>query len=187
MNSIFLFIICLCADTSPKPIRTYYVDFFELNHYHNGDGELVLDQVILWEWVDYRYRDEDGFNQTQRETKVVDWYLVTKYRKRLTEEEQRKKDKELAQEWVKKFGIGADLKAPPYVPPFEGGILIPRYDQDRKMWKVLTYKNGVTTVVYGTSFVESWTQFDRETDNQELFSRKSRRNILGTNSSFKWR
>ena len=169
--------VVLLADL-PDPNTHYYtVDYFELNHRYDDNGKLNFDQIILWEWADYYYY-EDKRKRVRREPKVTDWYMVTKYRRKLTEEEQKKKNKELAQEWVKKFGKGADLNVPPYTPPFDGGIEIPRYDPQRKRWKVIIRKRTGWVIIYAASFVESWTQTDPEVDNQKLFSTDSRKHYL---------
>lgn len=176
---IFVGLIAFAVADIPDPNTHYYtVDYFELNHTYDGDGKLTFDQMILWEWADYQYLDEDKRMRTRREPKVTDWYIVTKYRRKLTPEQQKKLDKELEQEWIKKFGKDAAANVPQATPQFDGGIEIPRYDLDRKRWKVIIRKRTGWVVIYATSFVETWTQFDPEVENQKLFSSNTRKYYL---------
>ena len=171
--------VALLADIPRTPTLEFTVDYFELNHVHDDHGKCYVDQVILWEWADYYYYDEDAKRtKSRREPKVTDWYLVSEYRDKLTPEEQQKKNKELADAFVKKFGKGADNAEPHYNPPFRGGILVPRYDVARKKWIVVIVKDTHILKIYATTFVESWTQFDVEVNNQQLFSTDTRKHYL---------
>lgn len=179
---VFVLGVALLADIPRTPVLECKVDIFELNHRYDNDGKISFDQMILWEWADYHYYDEDTKRtKCRRELKVCDWYMVTKYRKKLTPEEQAKKNKELAQEWVKKYGKGADNVKAHYNPPFEGGIEVPRYDVARGCWIVILVKDTHILKIYGTTFMESWTQFDPEVENQRLFNTNTRKHYLKRN------
>jgi len=40
----------LAMTPAPQAVVADQIDMFELNHYFNGDGVLVFDQLIFWRW-----------------------------------------------------------------------------------------------------------------------------------------
>jgi hypothetical protein len=151
------------------PQQTIKSDCIELNHQYSVDGNFMLDQIIIWEW-------SYDINNNRRK-KVIDWLLLPSilYREQLSDEEFNKKNLEFARNWAKKFGIGTDVFAPKYTPKFLWGPNLPRYDYARKLWYVIVVRRKIVYYVYSNSFIETWTQYDPEVENQHIFHPDTRK------------
>ena len=103
-------------------VLTDRVDVVELNHFYNGNGELVFDQVVWWDW-----------NSAESRYDVVDWRLLKGVR-RENEEDKRKWDNE-------------HPDGPPYVPEFVGYHATPRRIRDEWVSDWHDEKSGRRRVV----------------------------------------
>ena len=148
------------------------VEWFELNHCYDVNAKLKFDQVILWEWSFYT----EG-RERKRQAVVVTWYMLDKKynREQLTPDEYRAKNIEFRDQWVadKKKGT-----APDYIPKFMFNHRCPRYDVFRGKWvAIINIRNRQLIKVYATSYVETWTQFDPEQENQKILPSNDRRKL----------
>lgn len=169
MNKIFTWIVFLAFSSIPQQdIIEDHVDFFELSHVYDDEGKLVLDQVIMWDWV-YDHATKST------EKKVVAWYTLKNCREVLTREEWLKKNREFGDAWVKKHGMHGFI--PDYVPEFIGNSKCPRYDHARKKWIVVFAERSAIRKITANAYMETWTQFDPEVENQNLFEKSTRRGL----------
>lgn len=163
------------ADVNQVRLPQAEIGYFELNHYYNGDGKLVFDQVIFWDWVNHgRYNKEGKYIRTL-ERKCAGWYTIKDAREKLTPAEQRDKNQEVIAEWRAKKHKGM---APDYVPKFIGSMKVPRHDIARKEWFVILTKGKRMVKLKGSGFIETWTQIDPEVVNRDIFPTDKRRKII---------
>ena len=131
-----------------------HVDRIELNHLYDGDGRLVLDQVIFWEWS----RSDCRFH-------VVDWRLIKNCR--IPSEEQKR-------EWDTSHPDG-----PPYVPRAIAVHAWPDVgiDDCNPVCDWYDEKTRENRRVTGRTFIETWTLNDPELRNREVLPQNRRRGL----------
>ena len=159
------------------------VGYFELNHHYHSDAKIKFDQIIFWDWVNHgRYNSEGKYIKTL-ERKCAGWYMLGDVREKLTPDEQRKKNQELAAKWVQEHGI--TIVAPDYNPKFLGGLTVPRYDAARKEWVVILTYSKKLVKLRGHGMIETWTQdvdgsptTDPEQANRIIFPQETRKKLI---------
>ena len=155
--------ILILMSSIPRDNVIYdHVDFFEINHVYDDEGKLVLDQVVMWDWVTH---------EGKTEKKVVAWHLLKDCREVLTPEEFRKKNMAFQEAWRKEYGTS--IRAPDYVPEFLGHRYCPRKDHRSNTWIMIIPDHKITA----NACMETWTQYDSEIENRKLFSKESRRGL----------
>jgi hypothetical protein len=161
---MIIFLLFLLNDIREQPNITT-VDVIELNHVYSQYGEAGLDQIILWNWTEYKY--EDGRKELKR--KPIGFMILDRdiHREKLTPEEWAKKNRKFQQAWDKKWG--ANNYRPKYNPKFLYSIYCPFYDYNRKMYCVLIPRGSKRVKIYGISYTESHTQFDPEVEARNLW------------------
>lgn len=146
-----MILLLLALNPASQPVFDA-VDRVEVNHFYNGDGCLVFDQIIWWDW-----------NVSHSRWDVVDWRLLKDVRK-VIEADQR--------EWDRNFPDG-----PPYVAEWIGGHATPHHEPCGWVseWydeKTLKYRR-----VVAKTCDESWTDFDRELIEREQLPEQHRRRL----------
>lgn len=126
-----------------------HCDRVEVNHVYNGDGSLVLDQVIWWRW-----------NVRQCHWEVIDWRLI---------QGGRKVDDEKRRQWDKDNPDG-----PPYVAEWIGGHATPQRDGCVWVSDWHDEKSRKWRRVIATQCLETWTSFDRELVEREVLGESQR-------------
>ena len=147
--------IILLLSIIPNVGLVDYVEVIEINTMFDGNGALRIDQIIFWEVQDGCF-------------KVVDWRLVNDGRAYLTEDERNAQRKLFWNQWAK-TNKG---KPPPFVVPWQGSAHEPLYDYHRRMWKCQfrdPKQKGRIRTVYGKVFRRTWTLYDPEMDNRDVF------------------
>ena len=135
------------------------VDLIEINHFYDGNGRLVLDQIVFYD-----------FNSFKSEYECIDWRLIKNGRKKYSKEELFKKKVEILKSKVEK---------PPFVPEWIGCSEVPLYNRRNRMWvsRFYDYKDRKYRVVQSTCYRETWTLVDVELANREIFPRGQRREL----------
>lgn len=129
------------------------VDRVELNHFYGPEGNLVFSQVIWYDWS----LKSDRFE-------VVAWRLL---------KDVRRLDPEKSKQWERDNPDG-----PPYVPEWIGGHAAPRrINNGRYVSEWVDEKCGQLRRVEATTFLETWTSFDRELDARQLSPERERREL----------
>lgn len=111
-------------------------DRIEVNHVYDGDGNLVFDQVIFWDW-----------NQVECRWDVVDWRLLKDVRASVTDEQRF--------EWRR-------LGGPPPVGEWLGGHAFPKCRGDGYESEWFDGRDGVWRRIRAPIFLRTWTGYDRE-------------------------
>ena len=131
------------------------VDRIELNHLYNGDGRLILDQVIWWDW-----------NYSQDRFDVVDWRLVKNCR--IIEPDRKR-------EWDTQHPDG-----PPYVPRAVSTHCCPRVGIDNRnpVCDWFDEKTRRNRCISAKTYIETWTLIDPELQAREDLPQQERRGLM---------
>lgn len=136
------------------------VDRIEVNHVYDGNGNLVIDQIIFWEW-----------NARHSRFDVVDWRLLKGVRNEITDEQRRA--------WR---CAGAD-RAPPPVGKWRGGHAYPKLNHEQGVYisewfdERADQRRRVTAPI----FLETWTTGDRELAERRVVPQCERRKLRASN------
>jgi hypothetical protein len=132
------------------------VDRIEVNHVFGGNGALVIDQIIFWDW-----------NARSSRFDVVDWRLLKSVRYEITDEQRL--------QWQRDGG----RRVPPPVGNWRGGHAYPKmnhakdiyvsewFDERTELWREVT----------APIFLETWTPYDRELVERTILPQKDRRRL----------
>ena len=129
-----------------------HVDRIELNHFYSGDGKLVFDQVIFWDW-----------NQSLARYEIRDWRLI---------KDCRYVDDTRKQQWDTEHPDG-----PPYVPESRPVHAWPRSRSGRPLCDWFDEKSHKPRRVTADVLIESWTDFDPELIDREKLPQENRRGL----------
>lgn len=146
------------------------VDLMEVNHIYDKKGETQLDQVIFWEIVrDTRF--------AKPQWKVVSYHILRNCRESLTIGEYAKKNQSFQRAWDRKHPKARII--PNYSPKWLGGQEVPYRCHRTRRW-VMQYKDrqrGKIRRIASRAYMVSWTQYDREVENKQLYPASSRRGL----------
>lgn len=145
-------ILLLLALNPPSQPTVDVVDRVEINHFYNDDGNLVFHQLILWNWSHH----DDRFE-------VVDWRILRGVRRC---------DPLKKAQWKAEHPDG-----PPYVPEWIGGHATPHKERCGYVSEWYDEKSRKNRRVVATTFIETWTDVDREIVNREYLPPHKRRNL----------
>jgi len=151
MNWAVLFIFCKLS-FDPLVVEDHF-DMVEINHLYNDNGNLVLDQIIYWDW------EGDNFH-------VVDWRPIKDGRETLTSKEYniRKNQQPMFR--------GERL---PVVPKWVGSQMVP-VKRDN-IYRVIWWDGNVLRKVTCDVLMTTWTQNDPELEDRELWPKIRRRGL----------
>ena len=129
------------------------VDRIEVNHVFDGDGRLVIDQVIFWRW-----------NWLAGDFEVIDWRLLRCCRCPVTDEQHLR--------WRKTPG-----STPPPIGKFVPVHAYPQYDYRTRMhvshWR--DERTDSWRMISAPIFIETWTNHDREIQQRSILPQAKRR------------
>jgi hypothetical protein len=133
------------------------VDRIEVNHVYDCSGNLVLDQVIFWDW-----------NASESRFDCVDWRLLRGARLAVNEDQRRR--------WQRCGGQGV---VPPPVGKWRGGHAYPRRDHAARAYVSEWYdeKSEVWRCVTSPIFLETWTAYDPELVARTILPQDQRRKL----------
>lgn len=133
-----------------------HIDRIEVNHVYDGDGHLVIDQIIFWGW-----------NANSSRFEVVDWRLLKNVRDEITDKQRR--------EWR----CAGGKSVPPPVGKWRGGHAYPgvNYAEDAYVSEWFDERSDVWRRVTSPIFLETWTMYDRELVERALLPQSRRRHL----------
>ena len=132
------------------------VDRIEVNHVYDNQGNLVIDQVIFWDWNTRKSRFE-----------VVDWRLLRRVRAEITDEQRREWRRAVRKTTPPPVGTWRGGHAYPNVNHAQGTYISEWFDEKTELWRQVT----------APIFLETWTDFDRELVERNLLPEKDRRRL----------
>jgi hypothetical protein len=148
-----LFAILLLLAINPQSHLAFdRVDRITISHVYNGDGSLVLDQVIFETW---------SVNSCRWE--VIDWRLL---------EGVRRHDQQACEAWQRENTDG-----PPYVAAWIGGHATPRREGRYCISEWLDGKSKKWRRVVADQVFERWDDFDPELRAREILPEAMRRKL----------
>lgn len=125
----------------------------ELNHVYNGDGDIVIDQIILWDW-----------NKERERFDVVHWLRLSGVR--LVGN-----DGELL-DWNRSHPRG-----PPFIGKFRRNYMVPRREGGIYAAEYWDREAGSMRRIEADIFLETWTSYDREVVEREILPQSQRRGL----------
>ncbi len=133
------------------------VDRIEVNHVYDCAGNLVIDQIIFWNW-----------NARESRFDCVDWRLLRGVRMEVSEDQR--------QAWRR---AGGHDSAAPLVGEWRAGHAYPRKDHASGMYVSQWYdeKSQLWRCVIARIFLETWTSHDRELVVRKLLPQSKRRRL----------
>lgn len=167
---VLFFLIAATASAvfgnSPKEIKTFYqFDLIEVNHIQNANGAYILDQVIFYDWVREKSAFKVQYFQIMRDARV---------KTREGEEEWSKEVDKLLENTSlnNRHKLRDNLR---YKGDFTGGLLMPRRCKDG--YEVSWFLKGLMRTARSPSMIETFTTWDPEQDNKDIFPDTTRRGL----------
>lgn len=132
------------------------VDRIEVNHVYDGKGNLVIDQIIFWDWNAWHSRFD-----------VVDWRLLKGVRAEVTDEQRCEWRRDGGKCVPPPVGVWCGGHAYPNVNHVQDTYVSEWFDERTELWRKVT----------SPIFLETWTTYDRELVERPILPQKDRRRL----------